>query len=245
MFERVARMSFIKTLASVAVGFAAAKGVDKYRQMGGLAGMQDLLKGAGDSPAADQLGQLADRFGVPGGSAAVRQFLGQMGGSGAAAAAAGSAGLGSLMNSMQGAAAAGSRQSADMMGAIFGGTPAGAALEAQARLMLRAMIQAAKADGEIDPDEKAAILGELGDDISEEERAFVQEQLDAPLDVQGLADEAGSLMREQVYATSVAAIRVDTAQESGYLRSLAEALGLSGETCARIHAQMGVPPLSG
>ena len=35
-------MSFMRTLATVAVGFAAAKGVQKYTQMGGMAGMQGM-----------------------------------------------------------------------------------------------------------------------------------------------------------------------------------------------------------
>ncbi|GGH29717.1 Uncharacterized membrane protein YebE, DUF533 family [Cribrihabitans marinus] len=237
-------MSFMKTLASVAVGFAAAKGIDKYRQMGGMSGLQDMMKGGADSPAADQLGQLADRMGFPGGSEAVRNFLGQMTG-GAGAAAAGTAGLGGLMNAMQGAARAGGEQTAGMMDAIFSGTPAGAAMEAQAKLMLRAMIQAAKADGQIDPQEKAAILDQLGDDISAEERAFVQAELDAPVDVMGLAADAGAPMKAQIYATSLAAIRVDNANEAAYLRQLATALGLSDADRDQIHAHMGVPPLPG
>ncbi|WP_159089978.1 hypothetical protein [Ruegeria sp. Alg231-54] len=39
-------MSFMKALASVAVGFAAAKGMEKYKQMGGMAGLQDMMQGA-------------------------------------------------------------------------------------------------------------------------------------------------------------------------------------------------------
>ena len=53
-------MSFVRALAAVAVGFAAAKGVDRYRKMGGMAGLQDQLKNAGTSDLAGQLGKLAD-----------------------------------------------------------------------------------------------------------------------------------------------------------------------------------------
>ncbi len=236
-------MSFMKTLATVAVGFAAAKGLDKYKEMGGMAGMKDMLGGAGDNPAADQLGQLAEQFGFPGGADKIKEMMGQMGGSGAAAAAAGTAGLGGLMNAMRGATQVGSAQSADMMSALFAGTPAEDMVEAQAKLMLRAMIQAAKADGEIDQDEQAAILDQLGDDISGDERAFVREQMQAPLDIQALAEDTTAHMREQVYATSLSSIRVDSFGESAYLKQLATALGLSDEARDAIHRQMGLPPL--
>ena len=39
-------MSFIKTLATLAVGFAAAKGVEKFRGAGGLQGMHGSVDGA-------------------------------------------------------------------------------------------------------------------------------------------------------------------------------------------------------
>lgn len=235
-------MSFMKTLATVAVGFAAAKGMDKYKEIGGMAGMKDMLGGAGDNPAADQLGKLAEQFGFPGGADKIQELMGQFGGTGATAAA-GTAGLGGLMNAMRSATQAGSAQSADMMSAMFAGTPAETIVEAQAKLMLRAMIQAAKADGEIDPDEQAAILGQLGDDICADERAFVQEQMQAPLDIQALAEDTDAHMREQVYATSISAIRVDNFGETAYLQQLATALGLSDESRDAIHQQMGLPPL--
>lgn len=236
-------MSFLKTLVTLGAGFAAAKGVEKYRQMGGMSGLQDMLQGAGDSPAADQLGKLADQFGLPGGSAKVKELLGQMGASSATAAGASAAGLGSLMNTLQSAAQAGSRQSADMMSSIFGGTPAGDAMEEQAKLMIRAMIQAAKADGEIDAAEQKAILDHLTD-ASEEERAFVQAELRRPIDLAGLVEDTADSSRAQVYATSLAAIRLDNAAEAAYLKQLAQALQLSDEVRDRIHEKLGAPTLS-
>ncbi|MEM7073934.1 MAG: DUF533 domain-containing protein [Pseudomonadota bacterium] len=237
-------MSFVRALAAVAVGFAAAKGMEKYKKMGGMAGMQDALKGAGDSDMAQHLGQLADQFGIPGGSKAVHGFLGQMGNATAGATEMGMAGLGSLMNSMQGASQAGTHQSAQMMEAMFGNTPAADAMEQQAKLMIRAMIQAAKSDGQIDAEEQAAIIGRLGD-IDDEERAFVEAELKAPIDVAGLARDAGEIGREQVYSTSAAAIRLDSAAEAAYLHQLATALGLSDAQRDAIHDRMGLPRLSG
>lgn len=234
-------MSFMKALASVAVGFAAAKGLEKYKEMGGMAGLQDMLQGSAGSMGMDQLGKMAEQFGMPGGASGLQDMFGKMGLGGGAA---GAAGLGGLLNAMQGAAKTGSQQTADMMDTVFQGTPAGAAIEQQAKLMLRAMIQAAKADGELDEQEKQTIIGELGEDISDDERAFVLDQLEAPVDVMGLAAEAGAPLKTQVYATSLATIRLDNQQEAAYLLQLATALGLSDAERDQIHEYMGAPKLS-
>ncbi len=233
-------MSFMKALASVAVGFAAAKGLEKYKQMGGMAGLQDMMQGTGGGFGMDQLGKMAEQFGMPGGAAGLQEMIGKMG----AVNPMGAAGLGGLMNAMQSAAKTGSQQTVDMMETVFKGTPGGAVMEEQAKLMLRAMIQAAKADGELDTQEKETILGELGDDISDEERAFVQEQLNAPIDVIGLAADSGGPLKTQIYATSLAAIRLDNEREASYLLQLATALGLSDAERNQIHTYMGAPSLS-
>ncbi|WP_170343622.1 DUF533 domain-containing protein [Ruegeria atlantica] len=235
-------MSFMKTLASVAIGFAAAKGMEKYQKMGGMAGLQDKMQGAGGGFGADQLGKIAEQFGLPGGASGLQDMMSKMGIGGSTA---GAAGLGGLLNAMQGAAKTANQHTGDMMETVFGGTPAGAAMEEQAKLMLRAMIQAAKADGELDEQEKEIILGELGDDVSEEERAFVQEQLNAPIDVMGLAADSGAPLKTQIYATSLAAIRLDNAREASYLRQLSTALGLSDAERDQIHTYMGAPTLPG
>ncbi|SLN21078.1 DUF533 domain-containing protein [Ruegeria meonggei] len=229
-------MSFMKALASVAVGFAAAKGMEKYKQMGGMAGLQDMMQGAGGGFGMDQLGKMAEQFGMPGAADGMQKMFGQMG----MGYPAGAAGLGGLMNAMQ-AAQAGNKQTVDMMETVFKGTPGGAVMEEQAKLMLRAMIQAAKSDGELDEQEKKTILGTLGDDVSEEERAFVLEQLEAPIDVMGLAADSVGPLKTQIYATSLAAIRVDNQQEASYLNQLATALGLSSAERDQIHTYMGVP----
>ncbi|WP_209832443.1 DUF533 domain-containing protein [Ruegeria sp. HKCCE3926] len=233
-------MSFMKTLASVAIGFAAAKGMEKYQKMGGMAGLQDMMQGAGGGLGMDQLGKMAEQFGLPGGASGLQDMMSKMGVGGSTA---GAAGLGGLLNAMQGAAKTANQHTGDMMETVFGGTPAGAAMEEQAKLMLRAMIQAAKADGELDEQEKEIILGELGDDVSEEERAFVQEQLNAPIDVMGLAADSGAPLKTQIYATSLAAIRLDNAREASYLRQLSTALGLSDAERDQIHTYMAAPTL--
>ena len=235
-------MSFVRTLAGVAMGFAAAKGLGQYRKMGGLQGMQQQLEASGASMGA-QLGALAERMGIPGGAQQVNAFISQMSGAPAAATEAGSAGLGGLLAVMKSTADTGGKMADDMIGAMFGGTPVAVAQEENAKLMLRAMIQAAKADGEISEEEKNTILDQLGD-VAAEERTFVEEEMAKPLDPMALARDTQESMKAQVYATSLMAVRADNASESSYLRGLAQALGLSQEARDRIHASMGLPPLS-
>lgn len=234
-------MSFVKTLATLAIGFAAARGVDKYRKLGGMDGVKDAMRGAGaPGGMADQVGDLAEKVGIPGGKDAVRDMFAKFGSSAASATEATEAGLGSLMSAMTGAASAGAKGLGDMLGAVSGATPANAILEENAKLMIRAMIQAAKSDGAIDADERDKILSHLGD-ASDEEIAFVQAELDAPLDIAGLAAKVGEASKAQVYSASLMAIQVDTEAERIYLRQLAAALGLDAGAVAAIHAGMGKP----
>jgi uncharacterized membrane protein YebE (DUF533 family) len=237
-------MSFLRTLATVAVGVAAAKGATKYKQMGGMAGLQDMFQSAGGAGGMmDQLSSMADKMGVPGGGKAMKDMMAQFGMGGAATqpndAAAGVAGL---MSAMGGASAAGAKQADDMMAQLFSNTPVSMAAEDSAKLMIRATIQAAKADGDIDAEERATIMDALKD-ASPEEIAFVKAELAAPVDVMALAHDTTDAMKAQVYSTSLMAIRVDHANEVGYLKQLADALGLDRATRDRVHAAMGVPPL--
>lgn len=236
-------MSFIKTLATLAVGVAAAKGYDKFRQLGGMAGVEKSLRDAGTTGGmADQLGQMMEKLGVPGGAATVRDTVAKLGPKAADAGQAAEAGLGGLFSAMQGSLAAGAGAMGDMMQAITGNGPATALVEENAKLMIRAMIQAAKADGEIDADEKARIMGHLTT-ASADERAFVEAEMAAPLDPAALVAATGAAMKAQVYSTSLMAVTVDNAAEADYLRRLAAALGIDGATRDAIHAQMGVAPL--
>ena len=236
-------MSFIKTLATLAVGFAAARGVDKFRQMGGAAGMQDALRGAGQPGGmADQMGAMAEKLGIPGGRQAVTDMMARFGTSAATASDQAQTGLNGLLTAMTGAASVGARNMGDMMGALAGATPAGPLAEENARLMIRAMIQAAKADGGIDADERKAIMDHLGD-ASPEELAFVEAELAAPLDIMGLAAAVGETARAQVYSAALMAIKVDSEGERSFLSMLAGALHLDAGTVSAIHRSMGKPQL--
>jgi uncharacterized membrane protein YebE (DUF533 family) len=117
------------------------------------------------------------------------------------------------------------------------------ALESNASLVIRAMINAAKADGEIDQNERSRILGKLDEvGASDEERRFVEGELKKPRDIAAIATDAirSPDLAVQVYAASLLAIDVDTQAEEDYLLQLAAQLNLDATTCRQIHDALGV-----
>ena len=111
------------------------------------------------------------------------------------------------------------------------------------KLVLRAMINAAKADGQLDQQEMDKILGKVSSDgISEDEQNFIQNELNKPFDLQNLvADVPNQVVGAQIYAASLFAIDINTDAERNYLRNLAQALGLDAETTTRLHEMTGAP----
>ena len=220
-------MSFVRTLATLAGGFAAARGLDKYRQMGGMDGIRRAVEA---NPA------LA-------GNPAVRQALDAMSGLAGGAergTAAASDGIGQLMAMLTGAAATGASQSAAMLDAATGTTATTSAMEANARLMIRAMITAAKADGVIDASERARIEAQLTD-ATDEERAFVRAEMERPIDVLALARDTEGAARTQVYSAAAGMCRGDSPAEVQFLAALGGALQLDLATRTMLHASLGLP----
>jgi uncharacterized membrane protein YebE (DUF533 family) len=147
--------------------------------------------------------------------------------------------LGSLaMNAMKGGPAEGGPAAPSIPAASLPDSP-----EDEARLMLRAVIQASKADGTIDGEEIARIRSRLAAAGEEEEaRGFVEAELRRPIDIPALAAAVRSpAQAARVYAASLLAIEVDTAAERDYLAQLATALRLPRDAVARIHDALGVP----
>ncbi len=120
------------------------------------------------------------------------------------------------------------------------------ALESRAILALKAMLSAAKADGQIDQRERERILDKLEDAGADEEtRRFVTEEAAAPLDIDALVRAVPDQQTAaQVYAASLLAINVDTAAERAYLRDLSAKLGLSDQAVASLHGVLGVPTIA-
>lgn len=110
-------------------------------------------------------------------------------------------------------------------------------------LVLRAMISAAKADGEVDDEEISRIVDKIDDDgVSEDEKRFIADALRAPVDLPALAaDVPDTLVGAQVYAASLLAINLDTDAERAYLRRLAQLLQLDAGVVERLHTLTGAP----
>ena len=116
-------------------------------------------------------------------------------------------------------------------------------LDHHATLIIRAMISAAKADGEIDQTERSRILGKLDETgATDEERRFVEAEMQKPRDIAALATDAirSADVAVQVYAASLLAIDVDSKAEEDYLLQLAAQLNLDATTCRQIHDALGV-----
>lgn len=107
--------------------------------------------------------------------------------------------------------------------------------------LVRAMIAAAKADGRIDAEEKEAIFAKLKTmPLSAEEKAWVFDELSAPLDINAVVARADTPEHAaEIYAASLVAISADTAAEQAYLEALAIKLKLDPALVAEIHRQAG------
>ena len=112
---------------------------------------------------------------------------------------------------------------------------------AEALLMIRAMIAAARADGSIDAAERVAIAGQLdGAGLTSAERDFVLADFDAPLTPAALAKEVRDPMQAaQLYAGAFAAMGEVSEPERTWLQTLARALKLDRDAAAAIEARLG------
>jgi uncharacterized membrane protein YebE (DUF533 family) len=118
-------------------------------------------------------------------------------------------------------------------------------LERQAELLLKAMVNAAKADGQIDPAEMSRMIGKIQEAGAESaELGFLQAEMARPMDTAGLvaAAQGRPEVAAQVYAASLLAIEVDTAAEKAYLATLASSLGLAPGVVQELHRSAGAPP---
>lgn len=116
-----------------------------------------------------------------------------------------------------------------------------AAQEELGKTLVRAMIAAAKADGRIDAEEKEAIFERLkAMPLSAEEKAWVFDELSAPLDINAVVARADTPEHAaEIYAASLVAITADTPAEQAYLQALAAKLRLEPALITEIHKAAG------
>ncbi len=116
-------------------------------------------------------------------------------------------------------------------------------LEDDAQIIVKAMINAAKADGQIDKNEIDKIIGKLDDDgLEQKEKEFFMTEANKPMDLNAVVSSAANKpdMAAQIYAASMLAIEVDTDAEKRYMHQLASGLRLDAQVIAYIDRTMGV-----
>ena len=116
-------------------------------------------------------------------------------------------------------------------------------LDDDAQIIVKAMINAAKADGEIDKNEIDKIIGKLDDDgLEQKEKDFFMAEANKPMDINSVISSASNKpdMAAQIYAASMLAIEVDTIEEKKYMQNLVSGLGLDAQVVAYIDRTMGL-----
>lgn len=111
---------------------------------------------------------------------------------------------------------------------------------AEALLLVRATIAAAKADGAVDAEERRTIAAQLdAAGLSPEERDFVLADLERPMTAEALAREATDpMLRARLYAAAFAGAGEVTAAERAWLDGLAKALRLDKAAVAAIESRL-------
>lgn len=107
-----------------------------------------------------------------------------------------------------------------------------------ALVLVKGMIAAARADGQIDGAERAVILDKVRlSGLGAEAEAFLSDELQKPLDLDQLVAEARTEEQKvELYTASRLAITPDTRAERGYLDQLAGRLGLDDALVDHIEA---------
>lgn len=231
-------------LGSLAGGGSQQQGGGLGGLLGSLTGGQQQQRGGGGG-LGDLLGSLSS--GQQRGAGGLGGLAGMLGGAGGQSGG----GLGGLLDSLGGgshATASGSSSSGGLGGllndALQGNQTAAPTndQEQQAELMLRAMISAAKADGEIDEVEQKKIAEHL-EDISPDELELVRSIMKESNDMNALVNSVPKGMEQQVYFMSLLAIDLDSKAEAEYLNQLAQGLNVSQEMSNQIHEKLGAPLL--
>jgi uncharacterized membrane protein YebE (DUF533 family) len=118
-----------------------------------------------------------------------------------------------------------------------------AQLENQAQLILRAMINAAKADGQIDQDEVQRIIGRLDEGGADKSaRDFIMTAMTKPMETEAIvaAAKGNPQLAAELYGASLLAIKVDSPAEQQYLQNLSSSLGLAPQAVNNLEKSMGL-----
>jgi uncharacterized membrane protein YebE (DUF533 family) len=105
-------------------------------------------------------------------------------------------------------------------------------------LLLRAMIAAAKADGQINVSETQHIFGEINrTEFSPEQKALLLQEIGRPLNLEALVQAVDTPQHAaEVYAASALVMGEQTAVERAYLAQLAQRLGIEPALAQQLQA---------
>lgn len=120
--------------------------------------------------------------------------------------------------------------------------PSSKASGERALILIRAMVNAAKADGQIDAEEQKRILSRLSD-RSQDTIDFLREEFARPVKVGEFARSVPLGMEQQVYMLSLITMDLNTSDEAQYLTELSDALRISPEVRNQIHDRVGAPSI--
>jgi uncharacterized membrane protein YebE (DUF533 family) len=244
-------MGLMNTLIKVGIGVAIAKGMQSMRGAGSRGGttggagggigglLGGLLGGRGNTTQTAGRGTPYSQGGDQNGLGNIMDdVLGKGGSTRTPRRNAPKGGLNDLLIGGTGGA----------IGGLFGGASSPSVLPEpqeetlEAALLLRCMIMAAKADGDLDADEKAKLMEAVGE-AEKSEIAFINSELSATVDVAGLVRQIPNGMEEKAYLVSLMAINLDQRAEAEYLHALATALELSEAEVNAIHDKAGAPKI--
>ena len=247
-------MSLKRMITKVALAFAAKKGVEMFRNVGGMDGLRATMQGQQARPQTSKTQQAS----IGGGLMDLLKGSGQSGGIGAIL---GSLGLGgaqqeTAQKTAQHDATGGSLGSiiSALSGVMNGQQPdtnagrdldaqfstSDAATDADSRPVLRAMVQMARADGSVDADEQTALL-EILHDASVDERATLQTAMSEPVDPAKLANETPHHVAKEAYSAALLIGSPDNSAEASFLRTFAQGLQLQQADVDAIHSAMAKP----
>ena len=226
--------------------------MDAIKLLGSLMGNRSLASGLGGQLLGGLLGGGGQQQQQASGLGGI--LSGMLGGGGQQQQSANP--LSGLLGSVMGASG-GAGGISGLLGSVLGGGGAEqqaapqlppeqhAAANDQAVLMIRAMVNAAKSDGRVDEKEQENIISKLGNDVSQDEIAFLKQEFAAPVDVAAFAQSVPQGLEQQIYALSLTSIDLDTNSEAQYLGQLAQGLKLDPNLCNQIHDQVGAPKIFG
>jgi uncharacterized membrane protein YebE (DUF533 family) len=116
-------------------------------------------------------------------------------------------------------------------------------LEKNSELILKAMINAAKADGQIDEKESRKIIGKIKKSGADDEGLqFIMMEMQKPMETGKLmaAAKGKPELAAEMYTASLLAVEVDTPEERHYLQDLASGMGIDPRVARSIEQAVGV-----